>query len=75
MLDNSHSFLKYVKAWLKHNLHKIQEAVISRQDLVRPIKSDNIRHVTIINFLQKQLKMGRRDDIQSLSNLLFSEFC
>ena len=49
MVDNSYIFLKYVTAWLKHNLHKIQEAVISRQDLVRPIKSDNIRQVTIIN--------------------------
>ena len=38
MVDNSYSFLNYVKEWLKHNLHKTQEAVISRQDLVTPIK-------------------------------------
>ena len=36
--------------------------------LLRPMKSDKIRHVTS---LEKQLKMGCRNVIQSLSNLVF----
>ena len=40
-------------------------------NIARPIKSDKMGHMTVI----KQLKMGRRDDIQSLSNLVFLQLC
>ena len=39
-------------------------------DIVRPIKSDKICHVTILILNFKQLKKGCRNDIQSLSNLM-----
>ena len=57
-----YTFLKHVKAWLKPNLHKISKTVITLRgfgiicaanpddlNTVRPIKSDKIGHVVIIN--------------------------